>query len=150
MKRITRTLLFGLIAILLFSFSDQQGSSRYSLTVKVDHLRNSKGVVQISIYNKDGSIPDEKFKKYFKQKVVQISGNTATYTFVGLPKGKYAVNILHDENKNGMIDKRFIMPKEGIGFSNFNSIGFSNKPNFKKASFELNGDKEIDIKIIYM
>jgi uncharacterized protein (DUF2141 family) len=32
--------------------------------------------------------------------------------------------LLHDENKNGKIDKGFILPKEGIGFSNFQSIGF--------------------------
>jgi len=60
------------------------------------------------------------------------------------------VNILHDENKNGKIDKKFILPKEGIGFSNYKSIGFTNKPNFSKASFELDSKTEINIKVIYM
>jgi uncharacterized protein (DUF2141 family) len=64
--------------------------------------------------------------------------------------GKYAVNILHDENENGEIDKGFILPIEGIGFSNFQSIGFSNRPSFSKASFDLNCDKKIAVKVIYM
>ena len=58
-------------------------------------------------------------------------------------KGNYAVNILHDENNNGKIDKGLILPKEGIGFSNYSSIGLTNRPNFKKANFELAQSKTI-------
>jgi len=67
-----------------------------------------------------------------------------------LPKGKYAVNILHDENKDGKIDKGWILPTEGVGFSNIKSISPFNRPNFSKASFELESDKIIKVKIIYM
>jgi len=123
--------------------------SAYTLDVKVYGLRNSKGVVQVSLYNKDGSIPDEKYKKYFKQKVVKIKNNQIEVKFTGLEKGRYAVNILHDENQNGKIDKGFLLPKEGIGFSNFESINITNKPNFKKASFILDHDKKIKVKVIY-
>lgn len=49
---------------------------------------------------------------------------------------RYAVNILHDENANGKIDKGFILPKEGIGFSNYSSVGPMNRPNFSKALLE--------------
>jgi uncharacterized protein (DUF2141 family) len=57
---------------------------------------------------------------------------------------------LHDENSNGKIDKGLILPKEGIGFSNYSSIGLTNRPNFKKASFELTQNKTIKVKVIYM
>ncbi len=60
------------------------------------------------------------------------------------------MNILHDENNNGKIDKGLLLPKEGIGFSNYQSIGLKNRPNFSKASFELNTDKTISVRIIYM
>jgi len=60
------------------------------------------------------------------------------------------LNILHDEDKDGKIKKGIILPKEGIGFSNYQTIGFSNRPTFTKASFKLNGDKEMLIKIIYL
>lgn len=106
--------------------------------------------MQFCLYNKDGPIPDEDYKNYFKIDKTTIENGKAEITFSNLPKGNYAVNILHDENKNGKIDKGFILPKEGIGFSNFTSIGLTNRPNFNKASFELNQNKTIRVKVIYM
>ncbi len=138
------------ITTILLSFTVKNNEKGYSLTIQVKDLRNSNGVIQFAIYNKEGTIPDEKYKKYYKKKIARIDHNTSTVTFENLPKGKYAVNILHDENKNGKIDKKFIMPIEGIGFSNYTSIGLTNKPKFSKASFELDSDKEVNIKIIYM
>ena len=132
------------------SFNTQGYEETYSLTITVKDLRNSKGVVQFAIYNKEGSIPDEKYKKYYKKDIVAINNQTATITFNDLPKGRYAINILHDENKNGKVDKKFILPKEGIGFSNYKSIGMRNRPKFSKASFEVNANTEKIIKIIYM
>ncbi|MDP1744269.1 MAG: DUF2141 domain-containing protein [Bacteroidota bacterium] len=132
----------------LFSFI--QKGDIYSLTIEVKDLRNSTGAVQFALYNKDGTIPDEDYKQYFKILKGKIQKGTAKVTFSGLPPGKYAVNILHDENENGEIDKGFILPIEGIGFSNFQSIGFSNRPNFSKASFELKENKTINVKVIYM
>ena len=139
-----------LIAVLFLSFNIPNNEETYTLTIKVNDLRNSEGIVQFALYNEDGSIPDEKYKKYFKKDIATIIDSTSSITFTDLPKGKYAINILHDENKNGKIDKKFILPKEGIGFSNYTSIGFSNKPKFSKASFELDADMTKIIKIVYM
>jgi uncharacterized protein (DUF2141 family) len=58
------------------------------------------------------------------------------------------VNIQHDENNNGKIDKDLIFPKEGIGFSNYQSIGLKNRPDFSKASFEIRADTTISVKVI--
>ena len=131
------------------SFSENQAET-YTLTVMVENLRNSKGVVQFALYNKDNSIPDEDYKKYYRLEKAKIVNGKSEITFKSLPQGKYAVNILHDENNNGKIDKGLILPKEGIGFSNYSSIGLTNRPNFKKASFDLFQDKEIKVKVIYM
>jgi uncharacterized protein (DUF2141 family) len=132
------------------SFNTQSNEETYSLTITVNDLRNSIGVVQFAIYNKEGSIPDEKYKKYYKKDTVAIYNNSVTITFNDLPKGKYAINILHDENRNGKIDKKFILPKEGIGFSNYESIGMRNRPKFSKASFQIDSNTIKIIKIIYM
>lgn len=150
MKHILKKVSILVIGIILMSFNLQNNEETYSLTITVKDLRNSKGVVQFAIYNKEGSIPDEKYRKYYKKDIAVINNKTSIITFNNLPKGKYAINILHDENKNGKIDKKFILPIEGIGFSNYTSIGFTNKPKFSKASFELDSDKEVNIKIIYM
>lgn len=119
------------------------------LTATVNNLRNNTGIVQFALYNKDGSIPDENFKSYYKIKKAVIKNNSATVVFTNLAQGYYAVNILHDENENGKIDKGFILPEEGIGFSNFDKIGLGNKPNFEKASFDIPSDRKIEVQVIY-
>ena len=135
--------------LIITSFSNQ-AEKTFSLTVNVEKLRNSEGIVQFVLYNKEGSIPDENFKKCYKIVKANIVNGSSTITFHGIPSGKYAVNILHDENNNGIIDKGFILPKEGIGFSNFQTIGMTNKPTFSKASFDFNSDKIIKVTIVYM
>lgn len=80
---------------------------------------------------------------------VTITATKAKVVFKDLPKGKYAVSIFHDENNNHKIDKRLIMPEEGVGLSNFKTINFFNLPSFKSASFPLDHDKEVKIKVIY-
>lgn len=134
------------LAITAFTTKEQT----FSIVVKVNGLRNNTGNVQFALYNKDGTVPDEKYKKYYKIKVGEISSNSATITFSNIPEGEYAVNILHDEDKDGKIDKGWVLPTEGIGFSNISKIGLGNKPNFKKASFELKSNKTIEVKVIYM
>ena len=42
-----------------------------------------------------------------------------------------------------------IREKEGVGFSNYESIGMRNRPKFSKASFELNANISKSISIIY-
>ncbi len=147
-KSVKNILIF--IAMLHFmSFDRPVQEKRYALTIKVQELRNSKGVVQFTLYNKEGSIPDERFRAYCKQGTAPITNSTSSITFSNLPEGRYAVNILHDENENGKIDKGFILPIEGVGFSNYESIGLSNRPKFSQASFELDSEMTKSVTIIY-
>ncbi|SFV53437.1 hypothetical protein MNB_SV-6-848 [hydrothermal vent metagenome] len=138
------------LSLLLALLSSISSASGFTLKVSVDNLRNSKGVVQFALYNKDGTIPDENYQKQYKKHIENISKNRAETLFTDLPEGRYAINILHDENKNGEIDKGLLLPTEGIGFSNYDSISITNKPNFKKASFKLNLDTKKSIKVIYL
>ncbi len=150
MERLTKVIISITVLMALLSFVPSKENGTYSLTVKVANLKNSTGVVQFSLYNKDGTIPDQYFKKYYKQMKMTISQNSATVTFKNIPKGVYAVNIHHDEDKDGVIDKGWFLPIEGIGFSNLKSINPMNRPSFKKAKFELNTNKTINVKIIYL
>ncbi|MBW8200629.1 DUF2141 domain-containing protein [Flagellimonas abyssi] len=120
-----------------------------SLTVKVEGLRNSKGLVQYALYDQEGSLPDQKFKKYHQIRTSDISGGRSSTTFSNLTAGTYAISVLHDENKDGEIKMGLLLPKEGIGFSNFKTIGLSNRPNFRKASFMLDKDSTIVVNMIY-
>lgn len=149
--KVTFKTLLALIAIFTIGSSMAQDSKKkgYTLHVEVDNFRNSKGVAQFAIYNRDGTIPDEKLKRYFKKEVSQIHAGKSSVTFKNLPKGNYAITVHHDENSNGEIDKIFFYPKEGFGISNFMEISLSNRPDFSKASFELKEDVSKKIKIIY-
>ena len=44
--------------IILMSFNLIRNEESYSLTIKVEGLKNSEGEVVYTLYNKDGSIPD--------------------------------------------------------------------------------------------
>jgi uncharacterized protein (DUF2141 family) len=139
-----------IISVVLLSSFNVDKNENYSLTIIVKNLHNSKGNVQFALYNKDGSIPDEHYNKYFRISKGKITNKSSFVTFENIPQGKYAVSILHDENSNGKIDKGLILPKEGIGFSNIQTIGLSNRPNFGKASFDLTSNLKIMISIIYL
>jgi uncharacterized protein (DUF2141 family) len=149
MQKALKLLQLTFIILLLSSFQNQKQET-FNLTIDVKELRNSKGTVVFALYNRQDAFPDEHYKKYLKKLTGKIVNGSSSVTFENLPEGKYAVNILHDEDNDGKIKKGIIMPKEGIGFSNYKSIGFSNRPVFSKASFNLQGDKKIKVSIIYL
>jgi uncharacterized protein (DUF2141 family) len=139
-----------ILFISLGSFNNQIETQGYSLTVKVDELRNNNGVVVFALYNRNDAFPDEHYKKYFKILPGDITNGSSVVRFENLPAGRYAVNILHDEDKDGKIKKGVMLPKEGIGFSNYQSIGLFNRPTFNKSSFSLQSDEKIKVNIIYL
>ena len=149
MRELRWILQLNVLLLLSSSFQNKEEET-YPLTVKVKDLRNENGVVQFALYNTNGSIPDEGYTKYYRKCTAEIKNRSAEITFLNLPRGKYAVNVLHDEDKDGRVKKGLILPKEGIGFSNFTSLKISNRPSFTKAAFEFVGEKEIEVHIIYL
>ena len=97
------------LPLTLYSYTNHKAES-YSLTVEVNNLRNSNGIVQFALYNAEGTIPDEFYKKCYKILKVEIINGSATISFNKLPSGKYAVNILHDE-KSGFQPFRAPAPR---------------------------------------
>jgi len=146
--------LWALMAIMLLSSytidKGTGGNKTFSLTVKVNSLRNSKGSVLFALYNNKESFRDEKFRKSYRLTKGSISIDSSMVIFDNLPAGKYVISILHDEDSNSKITKGIFLPKEGIGFSNYQSIGLANRPTFKNASFDLQSNLTINIKIIYL
>lgn len=59
--------------------------------------------------------------------------------FDGLPRGAYAVAVVHDENGNHRLDTLAGIPREGYGFSNNAPVRFG-PPKFAAARFDLGGD----------
>lgn len=149
MNKLKINIAVTLLLLMLLSFSHQKEEA-YSLTVDVKDLRNSEGTVLFALYNREDAFPDEHYKKYLRKLTGKINNRISSVTFQNLPVGTYAVNILHDENNDGIIKKGIILPKEGIGFSNYQSLGLSNRPTFAGSSFCLNGNMRISVKIVYL
>ncbi len=142
MKRVLLSIAFFMI-ILGFAYAEDQKNNE--LTVIVKEIEGRDGQIAIGLYDKEDDWGEEPFLGAY----VKISGATVSYTFKNLPHGTFAVAIYHDENMNEKLDKGlFKIPKEGYAFSNnvFDTFG---PPKFEKASFLLDGEKEIEIRLKY-
>ena len=130
---------FGLIHI---------SNGQQKTTITINNLRNNNGHVLLSLFNQAKGWPEDEATTLRKVEV-PIKNNTASITFHNMPKGNYAVAIMHDENDNYKMDYNFFkMPKEGYGFSN-DVMGTFGPPGFKEASFKHESTTEIKIKIKY-
>jgi len=122
-------------------------SQNLKLSVKIEGLKSMKGNLLFGLYNNGSNFPDKKFA--LAGKVLPISSKTESFSFENLKPGKYAVAIIHDEDKDGGLSTNFIgIPKEGFGFSN-NVMGIMGPPSFEKAAVILSKDKLITIKLRY-
>ena len=122
--------------------------SANDLTVTITGVQGAKGEILIGLYNTN----DETFadvSKYYKKVTLSIDDENLTTTFKELPKGVYAVAVIHDENKNTKLDKNFFgVPTEGYGFSNNNRFMLRGAT-FEESQFELDKDKKIVVKMGY-
>lgn len=113
------------------------------LTVNVKGFENNQGKAYVAIYDKASSFPE--YGKQYKGKVVDISNQSATVTFKGIPTGSYAVAVYHDANKNGVLDKNLVgYPTEAFGFSN-NVRPTISAPSFQSVSLKVESNKTISI-----
>ena len=68
-----------------------------------------------------------------------MPAGTHALRFDGLPRGGYAIAIIHDENGNAKLDTFAGIPREGFGFSQNPAIRFG-APRFAAARFTIDGD----------
>jgi uncharacterized protein (DUF2141 family) len=118
------------------SFADPPPSG--VLTVHVTSLHSSDGQVGCTIYNSAKGFPTDPAAA-LQRLWCPIAGAGSTCAFTPLPAGTYAVACIHDENKNGLLDRGlFGIPKEGTVASN-HAKGFMGPPSFEKAKFSFAG-----------
>lgn len=123
----------------LTSFGQEKGDRE--LTVHVDQLRSDSGKVMVELKNTD----DERVSA----KKASIDEGNSKVSFDGLKKGSYAVRLFHDENSNGEMDRKGVMPNEGYGYSN-NVKGKMGPPDLSEQLFKLEKDTSIRIHTIYV
>ncbi len=133
-----------IILVALVSISSLMAND---IDIEITDILNNSGDVKIGLYDKADNF--SKIDKVYKEAIVKISSKTLKYKFTNISNGTYAIAIFHDENQNGKIDKNILrMPQEGYGFSN-NIRPLLRSANFEESKFELNGNKNIVIKMEY-
>ncbi|MEL6660547.1 MAG: DUF2141 domain-containing protein [Bacteroidota bacterium] len=92
----------------------------------------NQGPVVFMLFSSSDGFPTDPAKA---RQIGQVTGYTssATYTFSGVPAGRYAVAVFQDKNANRVADTNFLgIPKEPVGAYQHASFG---RPNFSKCSF---------------
>ena len=118
-----------------------------SLTVEVTNISGHKGRIAIGLYNNAKTFG--KMSRLYKGARLTIRGKRVVYTFKHVPRGTYAISVMHDANNNKTLDKNvFGIPKEGYGFSNNVHHAFR-AATFGEAKFSVTNHKKITIRMHY-
>lgn len=114
----------------------------YTLTVVVQGVRNSEGVIGVLVFESARGWPEDTSAALLRAAVPAQEGST-TVLIPNVPSGDYGVVVLHDENRNMRLDRNwFGLPREQWGMSN-NPPEHSSAPGFKRARFSLRGDTQL-------
>jgi uncharacterized protein (DUF2141 family) len=115
-----------------------------SLLVMVSGLRNKKGLVNVTLFDKAAGFPENATAAAYRVSVElkgeSLPGGALQVSVPDVAPGRYAMIVLHDENSNMKMDKNLLgMPKEGYGVSNDARNRFG-PPSFAEALFEVGDD----------
>lgn len=111
-------------------------ASPYWVNVVADGLRNSDGLLAVTLYTDDSKKFLAKKGSLYVGRVDAKAGTTRACIFVPKP-GVYALALYHDENASRGFDRSSIgLPAEGFGFSN-NPATFAGLPTFKSVRINL-------------
>lgn len=142
-KAIVAILGIGLCA----SLAAAQGTAQ--VTISVSGLRNMKGQVLVCLTANPKIWPDCSKDPNAKKRSVSAS-SASSIVFSDVAPGTYAVSLVHDENSNGKLDTRVMIPKEGFGFSRNPSVTFG-PPKFSSAKFSVGAEgASQSVKMKYM
>lgn len=110
------------------------------LTVHVERVPEARGCLLVGIYDQAEDAFDVRTQYAGYKEAAQKGMQSHTFR---LPRGRYAVGVIHDKNDNGVLDRNFLgIPNEPYGFS-----GGASRPDFDKACFPLLRDTVIYIRL---
>ena len=99
------------------------------LTITVQDLRNHKGQLIFGVFKSADGFPTDS-QKAVDWQIKAVDADRVVFA-AELPPGVYGASVLHDENKNGKMDKNFVgAPVEGYGVTN------NPKPALRAATFD--------------
>lgn len=137
MKRIALVLFFIFSSISLFS---------QTIIVEVSGIRNKEGLIRLAFFTDEVGFKSEQPVLERALAKANVSNGSMTARLDSIPPGVYGIALLDDENRNGKLDYKLLLPKEGVGFSNYEQHGIK-RPCFDDFSFILKRNVTIRIPI---
>lgn len=133
------------LTVLVFLFAGIVNAA--DLTIKVTDVNSSKGHIIIAV---DDALVD------FKAFTGDVAGaryraipGESSVTITGIPEGRYAVSVIHDENENNELDMKGQSPIEGYGYSGVSKP--YRQPKFSEAAMDVKkSTTTITVKMIYL
>ncbi len=105
-----------LFAMLSLSFSTPHVSNNGTLSIEINNIQSSQGMVWVGIYASEQTFL-VKEKAIVEGFVIREEGQLIV-DIPDLKFGEYAVAVFHDENNNGVMDRNLLgIPSEPFAFS---------------------------------
>jgi uncharacterized protein (DUF2141 family) len=118
------------------------------VTALVTGLRSDKGKILACMTQRPDAFPGCANDPESKRLIVPA--NAPRLSFGHVPEGRYAISLIHDENANGKLDKRLMIPREGFGFSHDAPVVMG-PPRFDSAAFPVGeAGEHLKIKMRYL
>lgn len=117
------------------------------LEIDIGGLRSTQGLLRLCVTANPAKFPSCVGDPRALSRSVPAS--QATLNLGPLPRGDWAVAVIHDANGNGKLDTVMGVPREGFGFSRNPPLGFG-APKFAAARFPLQGDTVERIRLRYL
>jgi uncharacterized protein (DUF2141 family) len=109
----------------------------------VTGLRSAKGRVLACLTAQPRAFPDCEHDPHAFTANVPAAASVEL-AFANVPPGRYAISLFHDENGNGHLDTRMMMPREGYGFSRDAPVRFGPPP-FARAAFAVGSERQLQV-----
>jgi uncharacterized protein (DUF2141 family) len=125
-----------LFAVLAGAWQSPECKDCAEIKVTVTNFRSAKGEGFLALYSSKDGYPLDPAKALEKLKS-PIENGQATFDLKYIKPGSYALIAMHDENRNGRMDRNLLgMPKEGYGASNNPNMPLFGPPSFESAEFK--------------
>lgn len=121
---------------------------RTDVSAAVSGLRSDRGHILACLTTRPDAFPDCQNDPAAKRLVVPAT--QTNLDFGSVAAGRYAIALIHDENSNGKLDKRLMIPREGFGFSQDAPVVMG-PPRFDRAAFAVDdADEHLNIRMRYL
>lgn len=138
-----KTLVLAMLLAITNYIAHSQELNGIDITVQINNIKNDNGFVILGLHNQETFTNTE--TPALKRIQGKIKDGKIEVVFKSVPKGDYAIMVVHDENANNRMDFELNgMPKEAYGMSN-NNMSFG-PPMFEDAKFNV-ADKNLDLEI---